>query len=68
VKEKLKIGAVEIVLVSEALGDEGIEEFEQIAQKFNTEVAIISTETREGVQLREMGKIAAILRYEIAPE
>jgi stalled ribosome rescue protein Dom34 len=30
-----------------------------------TEIALISVETREGVQLRDIGKIAAILRYEV---
>jgi len=30
-----------------------------------SETRIISTETREGVQLKDFGMIAAILRYEI---
>jgi len=38
---------------------------EALAKTFGTIVNIISTETREGVQLREIGKIAAILRYEV---
>lgn len=60
---KLKIGAVDKVLLSEELEDEKIENFEEEAKKVGSEVIIISTDTREGVQLREMGKIAAILRY-----
>ena len=32
----------------------------------NTTVEIISTETREGAQLKEMRKVAAILRYEMS--
>ena len=44
---------------------EKIDEFEVEAKKVGSEIALISTETREGVQLKEMGKIAAILRYEV---
>lgn len=65
VMEKLKIGAVETVLVSETLSDEEIDEIEKEAEPLGSEVEIISTETREGVQLRDIGKIAAILRYEV---
>ncbi len=60
----LKMGAVETLLLSEALEDKTIEDFETEAQKLGTTVKIISTDTREGVQLKEMGKIAALLRYE----
>lgn len=59
----LKMGAVDTLLVSESLDEEMIEEFEEEAEKVGSEVQIISTETREGVQLRDIGKIAAILRY-----
>jgi len=63
--EKIKLGAVETVLISEEIDEEEIEEFEKLAEEMNSTLKIISTETREGVQLRDMGKIAAILRYEI---
>jgi len=65
VLKNLKIGAVKILLLSEDLEDEIIEKFEDEAEKVDTEVRIISTETREGVQLRDMGKIAALLRFEV---
>ncbi len=61
----LQMGAVDTLLLSEELGDEGIEKFEEEAKRFGTKVEIISTETREGVQLRDLGKVAAILRYEV---
>jgi len=64
VKKHLEAGAVEILLISEIIEDDIIEEFEEIAKTQGTEVKIISTETREGVQLKDMGKIAAILRYD----
>ncbi|MBT4824452.1 peptide chain release factor 1 [Candidatus Woesearchaeota archaeon] len=66
VMKHVKNGVVEVVLVSEAAGDDKIELFEEEAEKFNTEVKIISTETREGAQLEQMGKYAAILRYSIS--
>jgi len=64
VRKAIDMGAVDVLLLSESLDDNTLEEFEKLAKKFSTEVKIISTETREGVQLREIGKIAAILRYE----
>ena len=65
VMKKLKMGIVETLLVSEALEDKKIEEFEEEAKKVGSDVKIISTETREGNQLKEIGKTAAILRYEV---
>ncbi|MBW2965177.1 peptide chain release factor aRF-1, partial [Candidatus Woesearchaeota archaeon] len=68
VRKTLEMGAVDTLLLSETLSEEEIEEFEKMAEAVGTEVRIISTETREGVQLRDIGKIAAILRYEVATE
>ncbi len=65
VNRVLEMAAVDKLLLSESLGDEDIEKWEEKAEKYGTEVVIISTETREGVQLRDLGGIAAILRYEI---
>ncbi len=65
-RKALDLGAVSLLLLSEDLPEEKITEFEEISKKTNAEVMIISTETREGVQLRDLGKIAAILRYEMS--
>lgn len=65
VRKALLMGAVEVLLLSEQLDDTVIDELEDVAKQFSTEVKIISTETREGVQLRDIGKIAAILRYKL---
>jgi len=65
VMKHLKNGAVEILLVSEKMEDAKIEEFEQEALKVGTLVEIISVETREGVQLRDLGLIGSINRYEV---
>jgi len=64
----LQAGVVQTLLLSETLEDSEIEEFEKAAEKMGTDVKIISTETREGVQLRDLGKVAAILRYEMHTE
>ncbi|MBT7903207.1 peptide chain release factor aRF-1 [Candidatus Woesearchaeota archaeon] len=65
VKKVLEMGAVETVLVSDSCEDEEIEELEEIAINLGSDVQIISTDTREGVQLKDMGKFAAILRYPV---
>jgi len=65
VKKNLEIGVVDTLLLSESLDDNTIDEMEKLAKTVGTTVKIISTETREGIQLREFGKIAAILRYEV---
>lgn len=65
VKKAVDMGAADIILLSEELEDELIEEFELLAKTVGTEVRLISTETREGVQLKDLGKVAAILRYEL---
>ncbi|MFH1917006.1 MAG: hypothetical protein ABIJ21_07125, partial [Nanoarchaeota archaeon] len=61
----LKMGVVDILLLSEALDEPVIEEYTKEAEAMGSKVMIISTDTREGVQLRDLGKIAAILRYEV---
>ncbi len=60
-----KQGAVDTIVVSEALDDSLIETLEQIAEKMGTTLEVISTETREGVQLKDLGKVGAILRYAV---
>lgn len=62
----IRMGAVDTVLLSEDLSDETIREYEDAAALLGSGVKIISTETREGAQLRDMGMFAAILRYPIA--
>ena len=65
VMNKLRMGVVDILLLSEDLSDKKIEEFENAAKPVGTNVRIVSTQTREGAQLRDLGKVAAILRYEV---
>ncbi|MFT4303138.1 MAG: peptide chain release factor aRF-1 [Candidatus Woesearchaeota archaeon] len=65
VKESIEKGATDILLISETVDDNIIEEFENICEQFGTKVEIISTETREGKQLHDIGQFAALLRYKI---
>ncbi len=66
VDNALQMGAVEHLLISEDLADEVLEEFEEKAENSSSEFKLISTETREGQQLKEMGGFAAILRYALS--
>lgn len=61
----LEMNAVDTLLLSESLPEDKIFELEEKAQAGGATVKVISTETREGVQLRDLGGIAAILRYEM---
>lgn len=60
-----KTGAVDTILVSEDLEEAKLVELEENANQLGTTIEIISTDTREGVQLKDMGRVAALLRYAI---
>jgi peptide chain release factor subunit 1 len=66
VKKCIELGAVDTILISDSVEDNIIDEIEELATTTGAQVKIISTETREGVQLRDIGKIAAILRYDVS--
>lgn len=66
VQKNLEMGVVDRLLISEELDSQTVVALELKAEEFGTEVKVISTETREGVQLKEIGKIAAILRYDVS--
>ena len=63
-EESLELGIVDTLLLSEEVDDDIFERLERKAGEKGSNVEVISVETREGIQLKEMGKIAAILRYE----
>jgi peptide chain release factor subunit 1 len=65
VKQCIMMGAADTVMLSETLSDELMDEFDEESKKLGTNVEVISTETREGAQLKEMGGFAAILRYPV---
>lgn len=61
----LEMNAVDTLLISEGIPEEKIFDLEEKAQVGGSTVKIISTETREGTQLKELSGIAAILRFAI---
>ncbi|MFH1276172.1 MAG: peptide chain release factor aRF-1 [Candidatus Woesearchaeota archaeon] len=61
----LEMNAVDLLLISETVPEDKIFDFEEKAKDGGAEVKIISIETREGQQLKDLGGIAAILRFEI---
>jgi len=61
--KNLENGAVQILLLSESLPEETVEKFAAKAKEFGTELQLISEEFQEGNQLKELGGIAAVLRY-----
>jgi peptide chain release factor subunit 1 len=65
VMKALEMGAVEVLLISEDKDTKYIEELEKKAEKIGAQVKIISTETAEGKQLKDLGGLGAILRFNI---
>lgn len=59
----LKLGAVDTILLSAAVDEETVDTFIEEAENVSSDVEIISTETTQGTQLKEMGGFAALLRY-----
>jgi len=66
VEQAFDLGAVDTLLVSEEFDEDLTEKFIEKAENTGAKVHIVSTETREGVQLKDLGGIAAILRFAIS--
>jgi len=65
-KKHLENGVVDILLLSEEIGDEKIDMLYEIAKKNKTKVELIPTTFEEGYQLyHTFGGIGAILRYKV---
>ena len=65
-KELLERGAVDILLLSEEIGDEEIDRLYEIAKKSKTNVELLPTTFEEGYQLyNTFGGVGAILRYRV---
>lgn len=61
----LEMSAVDILILVETLEDEFIDKLEEKALEYGTTVEIVSSETEGGNQLKELGGIAGILRFEV---
>jgi hypothetical protein len=64
VKKALEANAVELLLVSESMEEKKMDELEDLAAKSGCQMEIISIDTREGQQLRDLGGVGALLRYD----
>ena len=65
VEKVLEMGAVETLLLSENLSDKKIEKFEALADRTAAKLMLISVDTAEGKQLKDLTGIAALLRYSL---
>lgn len=63
VEKALRVGAVDLLLISESIEDDIAEKLENEAKETSSKVEIISVDTKEGSQLKDLSGIAAILRY-----
>lgn len=66
VKKALEFGAVEVVLASEALDDGVMDMLEEKCEESGAELQVISTDTSEGKQLRDLGLVGALLRFALS--
>lgn len=65
VEKAIQLNAVDKVLISESMDDATADKFEDAAEQSGAQVQYISIDTTEGVQLKELGGIAAFLRYQL---
>lgn len=65
VREALKLGAVQELLISSSNSIEDIDEFKGLAASITAVVHIVSEQTEEGIQFRNLGGYGALLRYRI---
>ena len=65
VRKALEMGAVDVLLLSEDLDDKIVEELEKKAEDIGAKVVMISIDTSEGKQLKDIGGFGAILRFNI---
>jgi len=66
VKKALQAGAVEHLLISTSADKDLIVEMEKHAKSIGAEVTLVSTQTEEGLQFKNIGGIGAFLRFIVA--
>lgn len=64
----LKMGVVDTMMISESIDEKIVDEFMVEAENLGSNVEIISLETREGTQLKDLSGYAAILRYDVGDQ
>jgi len=64
-EKALKYGAVDILLLSKSLDKHTIKHLKEMAKATGAKIEIISTDTEEGIQFKNLGGVGAILRFEV---
>ncbi|HDK41751.1 MAG TPA: hypothetical protein ENG87_00095, partial [Candidatus Pacearchaeota archaeon] len=64
-KQALKYGAVDMLILSKDTNKTLSKELKQLADNIGSSVEIVSTETEEGDQFKNLGGIGAILRFRV---
>jgi len=65
VEDRLRKGAVEKLILSKSLPKEKVKLFMELAESSSSEVHLVTDETPEGVQFRNLGGFGGLLRFEI---
>jgi len=65
VKKALEFGAVEILLLSKDYDKKTSKELKKMAENISSKVEIISTETEEGKQFKNLSGVGALLRFRV---
>jgi peptide subunit release factor 1 (eRF1) len=66
IERAFELSAVDKLLVSETMDDAIVEKLEDKCDATGSEFIVISIDTPEGEQLKQIGKVAAILRYALS--
>ena len=64
-REALKYGAVETLFLSKDVDKALVVELKKMAESIGSKIEIISTETEEGQQFKNIGGIGAVLRFRV---
>jgi len=65
IRRALKYGAVNVLFLSKDLDKTLVKELKKIAENIGSDVEIISTETEEGIQFKNLSGMGAILRFKV---
>ena len=65
IRKALQYGAVDVLLITKNYDKKVVRELKEISNNMGTKIEIISTETEEGQQFKNLSGIGAILRYKI---
>ncbi len=64
-RRALKYGAVDTLILSKDADKTIVKELKQMAESTSSSVEIVSSETEEGEQFKNLGGIGAILRFKV---